>query len=276
MLKADIQLIFLSMLHCKIHKHDTNKDWICFIHGAGGSSSVWFKQVKFFKEHFNLILIDLRGHGKSVEIQYEENPNVYTIQLIIDDILEVLAAQKIEKAHFFGVSLGTILIKELSYQFPDKVASMVLGGAVCKLDLKARFLLVVASFFYRIIPYMVIYKLAAFIVLPRKNHELSRLLFIREAQKLNQLEFNKWFKLLSKSTPLLKKLRAAKVLVPTLYVMGEQDYMFLTSVKNMLKKNKKDELQVIKSCGHVVNFEQYDYFNQLSLNFVNKVVLKTM
>ena len=54
------------MLHHTIYPAVNNsKKWITFIHGAGGSSSIWFNQVRFFKANFNILLIDLRGHGKS-------------------------------------------------------------------------------------------------------------------------------------------------------------------------------------------------------------------
>ena len=32
---------------------------------AGGSSSIWFKQIRAFKKMFNVLLLDLRGHGNS-------------------------------------------------------------------------------------------------------------------------------------------------------------------------------------------------------------------
>ena len=41
------------------------------MHGAGGSSSIWYKQLRAFKENFNVLLIDLRGHGKSKKPIYE-------------------------------------------------------------------------------------------------------------------------------------------------------------------------------------------------------------
>ena len=45
-----------------------NKEWITFVHGAGGSSTIWFKQIKYFSQYYNLLLLDLRGHGKSKAI----------------------------------------------------------------------------------------------------------------------------------------------------------------------------------------------------------------
>ena len=39
------------------------------MHGAGGSSSIWFKQLRAYREHFNVLLLDLRGHGQSNQLQ---------------------------------------------------------------------------------------------------------------------------------------------------------------------------------------------------------------
>ena len=54
------------MLHYTVYRNTKIKSpWITFIHGAGGSSSIWFKQIRYFSKFFNLLLIDLRGHGNS-------------------------------------------------------------------------------------------------------------------------------------------------------------------------------------------------------------------
>ena len=76
------------MLYCKKYlSKKNNSNWITFIHGAGGSSSIWFHQVRFFRKYFNLILIDLRGHGKSKNININKE---YSFDSVSYDIIEVL------------------------------------------------------------------------------------------------------------------------------------------------------------------------------------------
>ncbi|EKB18825.1 hypothetical protein HMPREF1168_02599 [Aeromonas veronii AMC34] len=51
------------MLYHKTFELGPERDWVVFVHGAGGSSSIWFKQLRAYREHFNVLLLDLRGHG---------------------------------------------------------------------------------------------------------------------------------------------------------------------------------------------------------------------
>ncbi|MBT8188734.1 MAG: alpha/beta hydrolase, partial [Croceitalea sp.] len=53
------------MLHYTKYVHKSSQEWVTFVHGAGGSSTIWYKQLRDFKKHFNVLLLDLRGHGNS-------------------------------------------------------------------------------------------------------------------------------------------------------------------------------------------------------------------
>jgi len=256
------------MLHYQTYYLGQEKDWVVFVHGAGGSSSIWFKQIKAYKKHFNVLLVDLRGHGKSKDLMQKYYEDKYTFQLISKDILNVLDEAGIEKAHFVGVSLGTIIIRTIGEIDPDRVESLVMSGAVTRLNIRSRFLVWVGHMFKKVVPFMWLYKLFAWIILPRKRHSESRLLFIREAKKLYQKEFLKWFNMTKEINPLLRYFREKELPIPTLYVMGSEDYLFLPPVKKIVSEHKQSVLQVIDKCGHVCNVEQPNVFNRLSIQFL--------
>ena len=237
---------------------------------VGGSSSIWFKQIKSFLV-FNLLLIDLRVHGKSKNHLLVLSNSIYTFDAISDEILEVLDHEKIASSHFMGISLGTILIRTIAEKSPERVNSLIMGGAILKFNFKSRLLMRFGNATKSILPYMWLYKILAFIIMPKRNHKESRLLFIREAKKLYQKEFIRWFKLTSEVIPLLKVFRQKQIKVPTLYVMGAQDYMFLPSVRKVVEQQQLSQLQVIPNCGHVVNIERPQQFNQLSLHFLQRL-----
>ena len=197
--------------------------------------------------------------------------SIYTFDAIAADIMEVLDHEKIKSSHFMGISLGTILIRTIAEKSPERVNSMIMGGAILKFNFKSRLLMRFGNATKSILPYMWLYKILAFIIMPKRNHKESRLLFIREAKKLYQKEFIRWFKLTSEVIPLLKVFRQKQIKVPTLYVMGEQDYMFLPAVRKVVEQHQRSQLQVIPNCGHVVNVEHPQQFNQLCLRFLQRL-----
>jgi len=250
------------LLHYITYQHKTATTWVTFVHGAGGSSSIWFKQIREFKKHFNVLLLDLRGHGNSKPSLKNVFDEKYTFDVITNDIVEVIDHEKIKKSHFVGISLGTILIRNLAENHPERVESMVMGGAIMKLNLRSQILIKLGIIFKSVIPYLWLYKFFAFIIMPNKNHRESRLLFVREAKKLYQKEFIRWFKLTSEINPLLQFFRSADIKIPTLYVMGEEDYLFLPSIRKIAKSHQHSQLIVVEDCGHVVNVEQPNFFNE--------------
>ncbi len=256
------------MLYHKTYLHPTSTVWVVFVHGAGGSSNVWYKQVKDFKTNFNVLLVDLRGHGKSQTVYSEVWSNKYTFEDVSNDVLEVLNHLKIDKAHFIGISLGTIIIRTIADIAPARVHSLILGGAVTRLTIKSRILVNVGNVIKRLIPYMWLYKIYAMILLPKANHSESRNLFIKEAKSLYQKEFLRWFKLTKDLNPILKLFREKPLQLPVFYVMGGEDYMFLEPVREMVKIHANSSLFVIEKCGHVVNVEQPTVFNTRVIRYI--------
>ena len=256
------------MLSYSVYKNEESTKWVTFVHGAGGSSSIWFKQIRAFQNEFNILLIDLRGHGESkTDVNLKKNQK-YTFEVVSNDILEVLDHLEIEKSHFIGISLGTILIRDLAERNPERIQSMVMGGAVLKLNVRSKFLIGFGNVFKSVVPYIFLYKLFALVMMPNKNHKESRSLFVKEAKKLYQKEFKRWYKLTTELTPLLRLFRMKEIKIPTLYVMGEQDHLFLPSIKEVISKHISAQLHVIKNCGHVVNVEQPSEFNDKVLSFL--------
>ncbi|WP_209330090.1 alpha/beta fold hydrolase [Lunatimonas salinarum] len=256
------------MLHYSTFLHTDSSEWVTFVHGAGGSSAIWYKQLRDFSKSYNVLLVDLRGHGRSKKAEYEHLKK-YTFDVIGDEVIEVLDHLKIKKTHFVGISLGTIIIREISERYPERVQSLILAGAVMKLNLRGQLLMRMGVLLKSLIPYLLLYKLFAFVIMPRKKHRESRYLFIEEAKKLYQKEFIRWFTLVSQVNPLLSFFRIKDVNIPTLYVMGGEDYMFLPTISRLVKSHPSASLTVIPDCGHVVNVDKPAQFNDISLRFLN-------
>lgn len=257
------------MLYYKTYVHSPDAPWVAFIHGAGGSSSIWFRQLKAFSLSCNVLLVDLRGHGRSQHAIEKHWKSEYTFKLVAADIFEVLDHLKIKQAHFVGISLGTILIRTLAEMQPERVKTMILGGAIIRMNIRSQFLMKTGNLLKQLIPYMWLYNIFAWVIMPNRRNSLPRTMFIRDARRfLDQREFKRWFGLTAHVNPLLRFFREKEVPIPVLYLMGEQDYMFLPQVRELIKKHQYATLEVIPDCGHVCNVESPDHFNRTAIDFI--------
>lgn len=256
------------MLHYKKHLIAEDAPWVVFVHGAGGSSSIWFLQIKEFVKHFNVLLVDLRGHGRSKQMVSSKLDRYYNFDAVTRDVIEVLDELKIEKAHFIGISLGTILIRNISELAPERVSSMIMGGAIIRLNVRAKVLVAIGNMFKRFVPYMWLYSFFAWIIMPRARHKQSRLLFVNEAKKVAQKEFMRWYRLTYELTPLLKYFEEKDTAIPTLYLMGDEDHMFLPAVRFIVSRHTNSKLEVIGNSGHVCNVDQPAEFNARAIAFL--------
>lgn len=257
------------MLHYTTYTHPTSTEWVTFVHGAGGSSSIWFKQVRAFQQQYNVLLVDLRGHGRS-KLPMPKDIKRYNFDFITKDVIQVLDHLQIDKTHLVGISLGTIIIREMAESYTDRVQSMIMGGAVMQLNLRGKILMRLGVWFKNVIPYLILYKFFAFVIMPKRNHKESRSLFVREAKKLYQKEFIRWFKLAADINQRLKWFRLQDADIPTLYLMGEEDHMFLPSVRLLAQQHGSAQLAVVANSGHVVNVEQPEVFNRTALDFLQQ------
>lgn len=263
------------LLHHRTFVLDPESDWVVLVHGAGGSSSIWFRQLRAYCEQFNVLLVDLRGHGASALVADGREKSRYTFESVSRDVLDVVDHVGIERAHFVGISLGCLIIRTIAELAPERVQSMVLGGAIARLDVRSRALVVLGNMFKRVIPFMWLYRIYAWILLPRAGHRESRLIFVREAQKLARKEFLRWFRLTMELPPILRLFEQHDTGIPTLYLMGEEDHMFLPSARRLAERQRRAVLRVIECCGHVCNIEKPHVFNQISIDFMKDPLAAT-
>ena len=257
------------MLYHKTFLHKDSKAWVVFIHGAGGSNVVWFRQLREFKKHFNVLLVDLRGHGKSKK-EYTQ-AEIYKFDEIALDVIRTMDHLGIKKAHMVGISLGCIVIRAIDKLAPGRAESIILGGAIIQFNSRIRALVSTAKLLQSIIPYMWLYKLNAWILIPYKKDVESRRLFIKEAIRLGEREFRKWLNMSAEIKDNLQEFLMKEASAPVLYIMGDRDHMFLPMVSNLVEKHFNSKLEVIQNSGHVCNIDQPDVFNERSIQFIKSI-----
>ena len=243
------------------------EEWVVFVHGIGGSTRTWQKQTEAFSENYNLLLLDLPGHGLNADniIDKVDHKRLHT------GIKETLDHLHIDSAHFVGLSLGTIVIVNFAVAYPDCVKTIILGGSSLKLSGIYKFSVIVANKIKRFVPYEFLYKFFAWFMMPKKHHKKSRLIFLREVVKLNKETMYAWIEYLQfslKPERILEKLDflGKKILL----ISGDEDHCFINDAKKIAQKMKSMEFKTIEKCGHVCSIEKWKTFNQIALEYLSK------
>lgn len=257
------------MLHYKTYINSKFDNWVVMIHGAGGSIEVWFRQVADYARHFNLLLVDLAGHGGSANESFGRG---FNFSKAAEQVMEVVNHLKIKKGHFIGLSLGSIVVRIIAKHNPQHVSSMVLAGAVTKLNAKVRTMLTLATTFKRLIPYSLIKRVIAKCIIPQEKYQRSKRLFLNNARKVSFDSFLNWLKLGDGIGKYIKELFNECIPIPTLYLMGEDDKLFLPQVQQTVRNSGEHvSLVVVPDAGHVCNIDNKQFFNQYSLEFMRSI-----
>ena len=117
------------MINFNVIPNPESNIWIVFIHGAGGSIRTWKRQVEALQHHtlnYYCWIYGIMGHP-SPSIP---SPSQYDFELISNDIKEVMDHLEIAKAHFITLSLGSVLIQDLSMRYPTYIGKVVMAGGV--------------------------------------------------------------------------------------------------------------------------------------------------
>lgn len=97
---------------------------------VGGRTSTiegaWWRYIPALAPRFKVIALDNRGTGAS-----DKPDTPYSTQLMAEDALTVLRDAGERSAHWFGLSMGGMILQQLALNHPDAVRSLILGATHC-------------------------------------------------------------------------------------------------------------------------------------------------
>ena len=110
-------------LYYRTNVYNPAKKTILFVHGVSGSSSAWLAYEEQFKDHYNIISFDLRGHGKSHK---PTDPASYAIPLFADDIKALLDYLHVEQCILISHSFGSLIALAFLEQNQKMIEGVIL------------------------------------------------------------------------------------------------------------------------------------------------------
>jgi pimeloyl-ACP methyl ester carboxylesterase len=253
------------MLDAKVIINRLDATWTVFLHGFGGSSETWKNQISAFGDRYNLLLINFHIHKDAADR--------LSVKKVCSEIDETMSYYGMGRANIVCLSSGSLVALAFAALYPDRVISMIMAGGMLSFNFRTHLLITAAITFQNIVPYMSLYKVFAYIIMPKPNHLRSRAIFVREAEKLGHEEFCRWVNLipsLVSNRSYIKMINSSSRDINILYVMGSEDHLFVKAVIKETKGLKNASVKIIDDCGHVCSIEKADDFNRISLVYLIK------
>lgn len=252
-------------LYYEMYGDKTHLNTLLFIHGLGASGRDWENQLNYFKAHYQILVVDLRGHGKS------DKPNLpYSISLFTDDISQLLQQLALKKLHVIGHSLGGMIAFELALSHPDLVQSLTIINSAPKVEFPS--LAFKLNFYLRFLSVKLfgmkkLSKTLANRVFPKPEQSQLREIFISRWLEndpqayLNALKaFPGW--------DVMEKLPS--LLCPTLIMTGDRDYTSIAYKQSYMRRIPNASMVIIPDSGHLTIVDQSSACNQALKDFLTK------
>lgn len=248
-------------------------------HGLGGDHLIWMEQARFFKDRYQVVLWDCRGHGRS-----EVTEEGYSLAQFVEDLHALLSHLGLERAHIGGLSMGGWISWSFALAHPEAAASLVLSdsaglqeglseeeraakrkmfeASAAVAAKKGRGPLVEVTLSLMFAPGFLEGRPDLAALVRKQIEDDPGLGYARTIQGMF-IEF--W------ETPVEEaKAKLSRLRTPTLVIAGELDQLTPPATQKALAEAIPGaRLELIPGAGHVPNLEQPELWNRLALEFLS-------
>lgn len=235
---------------------------IVFLHPAFADHRAFNQQIDFFSGKYRVITLDMPGHGLSKAGKAKIDHSIHHIHSIMEN-------ERYDKAHFVGVSMGSLIAQYFALHHPEKVQSLtVLGGydihadntELNKAQRSENIKWIFKAFFS-----MNSFRRYVARVSVNRPEEQARI------YEMAELFTRKSFLAMSGLANVVKHRKDVVQNYPLLILSGEKDLeLALRMSKKWHLENPSSEFHIIKNAGHCANMDDPDAFNGILMEFVGR------
>jgi len=241
---------------------------VVLLHGFLDTVDSWQAQIPALSRDYQLIIYDARGHGKS---ESPLSPDLYSADIVVEDLFELLRTLKIEKAVVGGISMGGYETLRFYMRHPEAVSALIpidTGPgyhSVARREESNRWS-------EERIKVLETQGMEAYLTLPAPftslyQHPKEDMLKLNPIGLINMSR-----KVIMQHDSLVIE-NLSQIKVPSLILVGEKDERFLRAASYMTKIIPGAQCTVIPGAGHLVNQDAPGFFNKVVLDFLGKLNL---
>ncbi|WP_070808152.1 alpha/beta fold hydrolase [Halalkalibacter okhensis] len=241
------------------------KETIIFLHGIVGNKNTFKREMDVLQERYQCIsydIYDLRGVMPSLDV-------------FIEQLYQIFVKYSIRQAHICALSFGSIIAQAFACTYPQMVSSMTfVGGYCCR----------VRSPFNERLTRLVEQKsqyehqvwLAKYAKMLNPNcsfiREDSESIFYKYALQVDPDGLEKSIRL---QLEFDSKAALLRLHMPVLWVMGEYDELYKSTLIEMKKWLPHVHYEEIKNAGHVAHIHEHEQFMALFESFLTGYYFQT-
>ena len=251
-------------IHYFIADNSKERETILFVHPAFSDHTCFNKQIDFFFEKFNVITIDLLGHGLSKVGKSKDK-----IDKSIEHINEILQQENINAIHLVGVSIGGLIAQCFAEHYSEKTLSLTaVGGYNISHNNKEAEKVQRKDMFKWI--FKIIFSMDSF-----RRYTAS----VSVIDKIEQVRFyestkgftRKSFMIMSGASKFISEKTDTIRSYPLLILVGDNDIEIAKKMSEQWhNEEKQSEFHSIENAGHCANMDNSEMFNTVIYDFIIK------
>jgi 3-oxoadipate enol-lactonase len=239
---------------------------LLFLHGLGSSGEDWAPQVAAFRDNYQCITLDLRGHGRSAK-----PPGPYSMALFADDVAGLLDFLRVPSANLIGLSLGGMIAFQMAVDYPPRVHSMVIinsGPAVVPNTFKEKMAVWQRQYMFRLLSMKRIGRIIGTRLFPDADQADMRAHFVARWSENDKKAYLAATQAIIGWSVLDQ---IPTITMPTLVIAADQDYTPVSAKEAYVSQMPNARLVVVPQARHAVNFAQPEKVNPLIAAFLEQV-----
>jgi 3-oxoadipate enol-lactonase len=232
---------------------------VLLIHAFPLNQQMWTDQVEFLKNNYRVITFDVRGLGKS------ELAGPYTLEFVVDDVINLLDKLQIKKVVVCGLSMGGFVALRVIQRNPERIMGLILADTKSEPDTdssKLKRYEAIKTINQKGLPFYADFFLQPAIAQSAqegRSKVLARAISIAESNSPNGVS--------AAALALISRTDTSgdlgKINVPTLILQGEYDAVIpLAAARSLHEKIKNSTFYLIPNAGHLSNLENPTVFNE--------------
>ena len=250
---------------CKLHYEEYGQGSpVLLLHGLGSSTRDWEHQKAALAARHKIILMDLRGHGRS------DRPNEqYSIAGFAEDVLALLDHLKLQQVHLVGISMGGMTAFQLAVEHPQRLLSLSIVNSSPEVrmhNLKSALQISQRWLFSQLMSMDAIGKMVSQKLFPKPEQAALR------EKTVERWRFNDKRAYLASLNAIIGwsvRDKLGLITCPTLVITADQDYTPVAEKQAYVDQLPNAQLLVIADSHHATPIDQAQRFNQALLDFLD-------